>query len=50
VEKVFIIEKNDWSVTLPQGYSALTLTSCHPLNSSKQRIVVRCRLDNVVDE
>lgn len=44
VEKVFTIEKNDWSVTEPQGYSSLTLTSCHPPGSSRQRIVVRAKL------
>lgn len=47
VEKVFIVASNDWSVTKPVGYSALTLTSCHPLHSSRQRIVVRAKLENV---
>ncbi|MTI67174.1 MAG: class E sortase [Firmicutes bacterium] len=41
VEKVFIVEKNDWSVTESIGYNAITLTACHPLNTSKQRIIVR---------
>lgn len=50
VEKVFIIEKNDWSVTKKTDYSALTLTSCYPLHSSKQRIVVRARLDSIKEE
>lgn len=50
IEKVFTIEKNDWSVTEPQGYSSLTLTSCHPLGSSRQRIVVRAKLDNIAEE
>ncbi len=50
VEKVFAIAKNDWTVTESQGYSALTLTSCHPPGSSKQRIVVRARLDSVTEE
>lgn len=44
VERVFIVAHNDWSVTEPQGYSALTLTACHPLYSAKQRIVVRAKL------
>jgi LPXTG-site transpeptidase (sortase) family protein len=44
VEKVFIVDKKDWSITEPVGYSSLTLTSCHPLRSSKQRIVVRGKL------
>lgn len=47
VESVFIVEKNDWSVTEPQGYSALTLTACHPPGSSRQRIVVRAKLENM---
>lgn len=50
VEKVFIIEKNDWSVTEHTGYNSLTLTSCHPPGSSRQRIVVRARLYNIRDE
>jgi LPXTG-site transpeptidase (sortase) family protein len=44
VEKVFIVEKDDWSVIKNVGYSALTLTSCHPRGSFKQRIVVRAKL------
>lgn len=50
VEKVFTIAKNDWSVTEPVGYSALTLTSCHPPGSSRQRIVVRARLDSIIKD
>jgi LPXTG-site transpeptidase (sortase) family protein len=50
VEKIFIVVKNDWSVTEPQGYSSLTLTACHPPGSSRQRIVVRARLDNIAKE
>lgn len=45
VERVFIVAKNDWSVTKPTGYSTLTLTTCHPLNSSKQRMIVRAKLE-----
>ena len=44
VEKVFIVDKKDWSVTEPVGHSALTLTACHPLRSDRQRIVVRAKL------
>ncbi|WZL73627.1 class E sortase [Clostridiaceae bacterium 35-E11] len=47
VEDVFIVTKNDWSVTEPTGYAALTLTSCHPLRSAKQRIIVRAKLDKI---
>lgn len=46
VEEVFIVEKDDWSITKSQGYSALTLSSCHPLWSSKERIIVRAKLVN----
>jgi LPXTG-site transpeptidase (sortase) family protein len=44
VEKVFVVAKNDWSVTESVGYSALTLTACHPPGSARQRIVARARL------
>lgn len=50
VERVFIVAHNDWSVTEPQGYSALTLTACHPLYSAKQRIVVRAKLIDINEE
>ncbi len=49
-ERVFIIAKNDWTVTQPTGYAVLTLTACHPLRSSKQRIVVRAKLDRILDK
>lgn len=49
VDKVFIANKNDWSVTKPLGYSAITLTSCHPKGSAKQRIIVRGRLIKVYE-
>ena len=48
VEKVFVVEKNDWSVTNLTGYSSITLTSCHPVGSSKQRIIVRGKLDKII--
>jgi sortase A len=44
VQRVFIVDKKDWTVIEPQDYPAITLTSCHPLRSSKQRIVVRGKL------
>ncbi|MGI6705157.1 MAG: class E sortase [Clostridia bacterium] len=46
VERVFIVEKNDWSVTEATGYPAFTLTACHPPRSARQRIVVRARLED----
>lgn len=42
-----IIEANDWSVILLQGYSCLTLTSCHPIGSNSERIVVISELISV---
>lgn len=47
VEKVFVVHKNDWSVTNPVGYSALTLTTCHPPGKSIQRLVLRARLREI---
>lgn len=44
VERVFIIEPTDWSVVAPTPYPALTLTTCHPLYSAEQRLVVRAKL------
>jgi len=43
VERVFIVDQYDWSVTDPTGYTALTLTACHPPGSARQRIVVRAK-------
>lgn len=40
VEKVFPIAKNDWSVIEPTEQPVLTLTTCHPVGSAKQRLVV----------
>ncbi len=45
VEKVYPVAKNDWSVVEPTGYSALTLTTCHPPGSATERLVVRARLE-----
>ncbi|MHC1694703.1 MAG: sortase [Eubacteriales bacterium] len=47
--KVEIIEKNDWSVTEKRGISTLTLTSCHPKGSNKQRIALFADLIEVKD-
>lgn len=44
VERVFVIAKNDWSVIDDCGYPALTLTTCHPVGSARQRLAVRARL------
>ncbi|MBF8984331.1 class E sortase [Lutibacter sp. B2] len=47
VEKVFAVNKKEWSITEPTGYSALTLTACHPPGSAKQRLVVRAKLEKI---
>lgn len=44
VERVFPIARDDWSVIEPCGYPALTLTTCHPVGSDRQRLVVRAAL------
>jgi sortase A len=38
---VFIVDKADFSVIAPTPDRTLTLTSCHPKGSAKQRIIVR---------
>jgi sortase A len=45
VERVFPVAKNDWSVIDPCGYPALTLTTCHPAGSARQRLIVRAALE-----
>ncbi len=46
VDRVFIINNNDWSVTGDTSYPALTLLSCQAFDgiSNAQRIVVRAKL------
>jgi sortase A len=40
----FIVANNDWSVIAPRPGSVLTLTTCHPKGSARQRLVVRAEL------
>ncbi|MGH2768631.1 MAG: sortase [Actinomycetota bacterium] len=40
----FVIDQNDWSVIEASSEPLLTLTTCHPKGSSKQRLVVRAGL------
>lgn len=44
VERVFPVASNDWSVIDPTPYPVLTLTTCHPVGSAAQRLVVRAAL------
>lgn len=40
----WVIEPDDWSVVAPTEGSMLTLTTCHPKRSDKQRLVARLKL------
>jgi sortase A len=40
----FVVDKNDLSVLNPKGGKELTLTSCHPKGSAKQRIIIKAKL------
>ncbi|TDA69894.1 MAG: class E sortase [Clostridia bacterium] len=44
VEKVWVTEPTDWSVVAPTANPVLTLTTCNPLYSSRQRLVVRASM------
>lgn len=43
-----VVEPSDISVLYLQGFTCLTLTSCHPLGNNTQRIVVRAKLIDCV--
>jgi len=47
VERVFIVEKTDWSVLDPLDYYGVTLTTCHPIGSVRQRLIVSGKLVRV---
>lgn len=40
----WVTHPTDWSVLEPAGGSVLTLTTCHPLGSADERLIVRARL------
>lgn len=44
----WVTHPGDWSVVAPLEGSFLTLTSCHPKGSARQRIIVRAELVNSV--
>lgn len=44
-----IVNPDNISVLDRQGYSCLTLTSCHPLGSNAQRIIVHAELKEIID-
>jgi sortase A len=41
----WVTKANDWSVIAPTETASLTLTTCHPYGSNKQRLVVRAVLE-----
>jgi len=41
VEEVFVVSKYAWEVIDPTPEPKLTLTTCHPVGSAEQRLVVR---------
>lgn len=49
VERSFVVEPTEWSVIAPTSYDAITLTTCHPLGSTSHRLIVRGRLDRVLE-
>jgi len=44
VISVRVVDKADWSVVAPCDGSRLTLTTCHPVGSAKQRLVVTAEI------
>lgn len=44
VQRVWAVAPDDWSVIAPAEQETLTLTTCHPPGSSRERLVVRARL------
>lgn len=48
-EETKIVSPDTLSVLDARGYSCLTLTSCHPIGSDKERIIVHAKLNKVID-
>lgn len=44
-----IVEEDDWSPIYIQGFSCLTLTSCHPIAVASHRMIVRAELQSIED-
>ncbi len=49
-EKTYVVEPDDWSPIKTQGYSCLTLLSCHPIGTSEKRIIVVAKLENTAEQ
>lgn len=43
------VEDDDWGPIFSQGFSCITLTSCHPIGISDQRIIVRGELEEILE-
>ena len=43
-EDTHITHAEDWSVIRPQGFSVLTLTTCDPIGTTLNRLILRARL------
>ncbi len=44
-EEQKIVEEDDWGPIYSKGFSCLTLTTCHPIGISTERMIVTGRLD-----
>lgn len=47
-EKTYIITPDDWGPIYSQGYPCLTLTTCNPIGSTRERLVVHARLQETI--
>lgn len=45
-----VVQPDDWSVILPQGFNALTLTTCDPIGTRLRRLIVVGNLVSVTPE
>lgn len=45
-----VVSPNEWEVIKPQGFSCLTLTTCDPIGSTRNRLIVRGVLKEIVED
>ena len=43
-QEPFVVDKADWSPVAPTSGSTLTLSTCHPKRSARQRLIVKAEL------
>lgn len=48
-EKTYVVTPDDWGPIQAQGYSCLTLVSCDPIGTTRNRIIIVARQDMVAD-